>query len=87
MSKSSLIGDLLLTTNEDGVVNLGKIQGNNIKIFSGNGDVMIASLYAGDVQVNTKLGNVIIGDSHGKIKARYSGNGKLKYPCFKQQMF
>ena len=69
LSESSLVGNLELTTNKDGCVHLGKIQGNDMKINCENGDVIISSLYGGDVLVNTQLGNVIIGDAHGKLIA------------------
>ncbi|XP_028399945.1 protein FAM185A-like [Dendronephthya gigantea] len=67
VSKSSLIGDLTFTTSANGGVCLSKIQGNQIKIVTEDGDVRVASLYGGDVLINTECGNVTIGDAHGNI--------------------
>jgi predicted lipid-binding transport protein (Tim44 family) len=63
----SLIGDLALTTSENGTIRLTKVQGTDVKINSKNGEVNISSLYGGNTLVNTQRGNVVIGDAHGKI--------------------
>ena len=46
---------------------LRKIQGNDLKVECEDGDVNISSIYGGDVLINTRLGNVTVGDVHGKI--------------------
>ena len=46
---------------------LRKIQGNDLKVECEDGVVNISSIYGGDVLINTRRGNVTVGDVHGKI--------------------
>lgn len=66
-STSSLIGDIIFTTGNEGHITLNKLQGNNIKMNCEHGKLRIESLYGGNTVLETGSGDIHIGNAHGRV--------------------